>query len=152
MITHGLPLSNEGKPVPSVFAANLAIIPKGAKNVEVGREFIGYLIQPKVNADYLKVGLGRFLPVMPELVANDPWWTDTEQDPHRPPYVRQAMVDPTIPYFWVFNPAYAQVETDHVWGMALADVMVGGMAPQPAADKALKRIEAIFAKYPITQS
>jgi multiple sugar transport system substrate-binding protein len=57
-----------------------------------------------------------------------------------------------VPYFWVFNPAYAEVETEHVWGLALADVMVGGMEPQPAADKALKRIEAIFAKYPIEQS
>jgi multiple sugar transport system substrate-binding protein len=152
MVVHGLPLSNEGKPVPSVFAANLAFIPKGAKNVAVGKEFIAYLIQPKVNADYLKVGLGRFLPVMPELVTSDPWWTDPEQDPHRPPYVRQALVDPTTPYFWVFNPAYADVETQHVWGMALADVMVGGMAPTAAADKALKQIEAIFAKYPITQS
>ncbi len=41
MVVHGLPLSNEGKPIPSVFAANLAFIPKGAKNVEVGKEFIG---------------------------------------------------------------------------------------------------------------
>ena len=152
MVVHGLPLSNEGKPIPSVFAANLAFIPKGAKNVEIGKEFIGHLIQPKVNADYLKVGLGRFLPVMPELVTSDPWWTDPKQDPHRPPYARQAFEEPTTPYFWVFNPAYAEVETEHVWGLALADVMVAGMAPQAAADKALKRIEAIFAKYPIVQS
>jgi multiple sugar transport system substrate-binding protein len=152
MVVRGLPRSNEGQPIASVFAANLAFVPKGAKNVAVGKEFAAYLIQPKVNADYLKVGLGRFLPVMPELVTSDPWWTDPKQDPHRPPYVRQAMVDPTVPYFWVFNPAYAEVETEHVWGLALADVMVGGMEPQPAADKALKRIEAIFAKYPIEQS
>ena len=152
MITHGLPLSNEGKPVPSVFAANLAFIPKGAKNVAVGKEFIEYLIRPKVNAEYLKVGLGRFLPVMPELVTNDPWWTDPRQDPHRPPYVRQAFDEPTVPYFWVYNPAYAEAESEHVWGVALADAMTGGMTPQAAAGKAFKRLETIFAKYPIAQS
>jgi hypothetical protein len=30
--------------------------------------------------------------------------------------------------------------------------MTGGMAPQAAAEKAFKRVEEIFAKYPIAQS
>jgi hypothetical protein len=30
--------------------------------------------------------------------------------------------------------------------------MQGGMAPQAAAEKAFKRVEEIFAKYPIAQS
>jgi hypothetical protein len=29
--------------------------------------------------------------------------------------------------------------------------MTGGMVPQAAADKAFKRVEEIFGKYPITQ-
>ena len=52
----------------------------------------------------------------------------------------------------VFNPAYAQVRNEHVWGVAWADIMKGGMTPQAAADKAFKRVEAIFAKYPIAQA
>jgi hypothetical protein len=32
------------------------------------------------------------------------------------------------------------------------DVMNGGMAPEKAIDKAFKRAEAIFAKYPIVAS
>ena len=31
------------------------------------------------------------------------------------------------------------------------DVMNSGMAPEAAIDKAFKRVEEIFAKYPITQ-
>ncbi len=49
------------------------------------------------------------------------------------------------------SPAYAQVETEHVWEVAQADIVSGGMKVQDAADKAWKRIEAIFAKYPIAE-
>ena len=152
VITHGMPLNNAGKPVSSVFPVNLAFVPKGAKNVAVAKDFIKYLIQPKVNDAYLKAGLGRFLPVFPELVKGDPWWTDPKVDPHRPPYVRQAFDHPTLPSFYVYNPGYAQVQTEHVWGLALAEVMTRGTAPEQAASAALQRVKAIFAKYPIEQA
>ena len=35
------------------------MIPKGAKNVDVAKDFLKYLIQPKIVNDYLKTGLGR---------------------------------------------------------------------------------------------
>jgi ABC-type glycerol-3-phosphate transport system substrate-binding protein len=66
-------------------------------------------------------------------------------------YTTQALLSPTVPVFWVFNPAYAHVQNEHVWQMAWADIMTGGVAPQEAADKAFKRVEEIFAKYPITE-
>ena len=149
IVTMGLPLSNEGKPVPSQAANACGLIPKGAKNVAVAKEFLKYLIQPKVNNEYLKVGLGRSIPAMPAIVKNDPWWF---ADPHRAAYTKQGLIDPTIPEFWVFNPAYAQVRNEHVWGAAWADIMNGGMSPEAAAEKAFKRVEEIFAKYPIAQS
>ncbi len=147
----GMPLSNAGKPVPSVFSVNLAFIPKGAKNIEVGKEFIKYLIQPEVSGKYTKDG-GRYLPVFPQIIKDDPWWTDLKQDPHRPNYVHQAFDNPTLPAFYVYNPAYSEVQTEHVWGVALADCMTGGMTPEAAAAKAWQRIEALFAKYPIKET
>jgi multiple sugar transport system substrate-binding protein len=122
------------------------MIPKGAKNVEAAKDFLKYFIQPKVNNEYLKVGLGRNLPCMPSIVKEDKWWFD---DPHRAAYTKQGLIDPTIPEFYVYNPAYAQVRNEHVWGTAWADVMQGGLTPEQAAEKAFKRIEEIFAKYPI---
>ena len=59
---------------------------------------------------------------------------------------------PDIAEFRAFNPAYAEVQNQHVWAVAWADIIQGGMTPQAAADKAFKRIEAIFAKYPIAQA
>jgi multiple sugar transport system substrate-binding protein len=149
VVTMGLPLSNEGKPVPSQAANGCGLIPKGAKNVAVAKDFLKYLIQPQVSNEFLKNGLGRWLPSMASIVKNDPWWF---ADPHRASYTKQVLIDPTIPEFWVFNPAYAQVRNEHVWGVAWADIIQGGMTPQAAAEKAFKRVEEIFAKYPIAQA
>ena len=107
-----------------------------------------FLIQPKVLNEYLKAGLGRNIPCMPSIAKDDPWW---RADPHRAAYVQQGLLGPTVPNFWVFNPAYASVENTHVWPMAWADVITNWMTPPAAAEKAFKRVEEIFAKYPITQ-
>jgi len=86
---------------------------------------------------------------MPSIVKNDSWWMD---DPHRKAYATQVLLRPTVPVFWAYNPAYAQVQNEHVWQTAWADIIQAGMPPQQAAEKAFKRIEDIFAKYPIVQS
>ena len=88
---------------------------------------------------------------MPSIVKDDPWWLDPK-DPHRVAYVQQALLGPTVPQFWVFNPAYAQVQNEHVWSTGWTDIMIDGMEPQAAAAKAFKRVEEIFTKYPIAQS
>jgi multiple sugar transport system substrate-binding protein len=148
IVTTGLALSNEGKPVASQAAPVCGLISKGAKNIAVAKEFLKFLIQPKVCNEYLKTGLARRVPAMPSIVKGDPWWLDPA-DPHRVAYVNQALFGPTVPQFWVYNPAYAQVQNEHVWSVGWVDIMKDGMAPQAAAEKAFKRIEEIFAKYPI---
>jgi multiple sugar transport system substrate-binding protein len=151
IVTMGMPLDNAGKQVPSYLAVGGAFVPKGAKNLEVAKEFLKYLIQPKVANEYLKTGLGRWLPAMPELVKSDPYWLDPK-DPHVAAYTRQGQLDPTVPYHPVFNPGYAEANSQQLWGAAEADVIREGMTPQAAAEKALKRIGEILAKYPIAQS
>jgi len=86
---------------------------------------------------------------MPSIVKNDPWW---HADPHRKAYVDQAVLGPTMPVYWAFNPAYAQVQNEHVWSTGWMDVIINGMTPEAAADKAIKRVAEIFEKYPIPQS
>jgi multiple sugar transport system substrate-binding protein len=146
IVTMGLALGNDGKPVPSQARTTCGVIPKGAKNVAVAKEFLKYLIEPKIVNEYLKAGLGRNVPCMPSIVKGDPWWF---ADPHRKAYTTQALLGPTIADYWAFNPAYAQVQNEHVWPTAWADIMQNGVAPQAAAEKAFKRVEEIFAKYPI---
>jgi multiple sugar transport system substrate-binding protein len=146
IVTMGLALSNDGKPVPSPAASACVMIAKGAKNVEVSKEFLKYMIQPKVSNELLKTGLGRRIPCMPSIVRDDPWWS---ADPHVKAYVEQGLLGPTLPQFWVFNPAYAQIQNEHTFMTGWMDIIQGGMTPQAAAEKAFKRAEEIFAKYPI---
>jgi len=148
IVTMRLPLSNDGKPVPVEQGSLCGLIPKGAKNVEVAKDFLKHLIQPKVLNELLKTGLGRNLPAMPAIVKDDPWWF---ADPHRAAYTRQGLLGPTVPTFWTSNPAYAQVQNEHVWQTAWAEIMKDGATPQAAAEKAFKRVEEIFSKYPIPQ-
>src|SRR6202171_5765347 len=151
VVTQGLPLDNNGKPVTAQVTHTGGMIPKGAKNVDVAKDFLKYLVQPQVLNELLKTGLGRNLPAMPAIVKNDPWWLDPK-DPHRATYVRQGLFGPTVPTFWTSNPAYAQVQNEHVWQTAWAEIIQDKTTPQAAAEKAFKRIEQIFAKYPITQT
>jgi len=149
IVTMGLPNDNDGNAIPSQLGVAGAFIPKGAKNVEVGKDFLKYVIQPKVVNARLKSGLGRALPPMPDLVKNDPFWLDPN-DPHRAPHAR--LLDPTMPAYQVFNPGYAEAHAHSIWGAAEADIIREGMTPHAAAEKALKRIGAILSKYPIAES
>jgi multiple sugar transport system substrate-binding protein len=151
VVTLGLPNDNSGRPVPAQLGVGGVFVPKGAANLEVAKDFIKYLIEPKVVNGYLKEGLGRFLPAMPDLVKTDPFWLDPK-DPHRSAYTRAGLLGPTVPNHPVYNPGYAEANAQQIWGVAAADVIREGMLPQAAAEKALKRIAEILAKYPIAAS
>jgi multiple sugar transport system substrate-binding protein len=152
VLTFGLPLSNSGKELPSIAGAATIVIPKGARNIAVAKDFLKYSIEPKVLAAYLKGGFGRFLPTMPAIAKNDPeFWLDAKNSPLAA-YTRQGIFGPTRPPYEALNPAMAEVATEHVFSVAMFDVMNGGMAPEQAIDKAFKRVERIFTKYPIGQA
>jgi hypothetical protein len=100
-----------------------AACPKGAKNIKMAKDFLKYLIHPKVLNELLKTGLGRNLPAMPAIVKDDQWWF---ADRHRAAYTQQGLLGPTVPTFWTSNPAYAQVQNEHVWQTAWAEIMKDG--------------------------
>jgi len=148
--TRGLPLGNDGKPLTAQVITDGAMIPKGAKNVAPAKEFLKYAAQPKVLNEWLKGGLGRFMLPIPELVQSDPFWL--KEDPHRKAYAELTLLGPQMPIYEVYNPAIAEVNGEHAFSVAMFDVMNNGMTSEQAIDKAFKRIETIFAKYPIQQA
>ena len=147
VVTQPFPLDNAGKQVPALLGVELAFIPKNAKNPDAAKDFLRNLIQPTNLGNYLKQARGRWLPVMPSIVHNDPYWLDPK-DPHRPPAVRQGVLGPTLTWFYVYNPAYAQCDAEHIFSIAESDI-INGMAPDQATDKVFARMEQIFAGYPI---
>jgi multiple sugar transport system substrate-binding protein len=150
IVTRGMPLGNDGKELPSPMAVFGALIPMGAKNVDLAKEFLNYTVQPKVLNEYLKGGLGRWALPMPEIAKSDPFWF--KEDPHRTAFTTETLIDPTLPLYEAFNPAMAGVNSEHVFSIAMLDVMNNGMTPEQAIDKAFKRAEEIFTKYPIASS
>ena len=109
---------NDGKPMPAQIGAGGVFIPKGAKNIEVAKDFSRFFMQPDVLNDNLKGGLGRWVPVIPQIVKDDPWWLDPS-DPHRSPYVQESVLGPTIAAYNGFNPAWGQVNAEQLWGQAM---------------------------------
>ncbi len=150
VITLGLGNDNAGRPMRATLGVPGAFIAKSAKNVAVAKDFLKYAIQPDVLNTNLKTGLGRYLPPMPHLVKEDPFWL--KEDPHVAAYATEGMIDPTVPNYPCFNPGYGEANAQQVWGIAVADVVKDGMTVQAAADKALKRIGTILAKYPVARS
>ncbi len=150
-VVMGLPMDNDGKPIPSPLTVGGALIPKGGKNVTVAKEFVKYVIQPKVAGAYLKSGLARWLPAIPSIVKDDPWWTDPK-DPHRLAYVQQGVLGKVIPRHYAYNPGMSECNAAQIWGTAHASVIRDGVSPEAAADAALKHIGSILAKYPIAQA
>jgi multiple sugar transport system substrate-binding protein len=150
VLTVAPPLHNDGSRMACQFGANCVMIPKGAANVEVAKDFAKYLIQPKINGEFLKGGLGRWLPILPELVKDDPFWTDPKQDSHRPPYVQQAFGGrELVPFYYTYNPGWAKVRSEHPFNVAIHDVITGGVKPQDAVTKAYSRIEDILSEFEI---
>jgi len=72
ILTLGLPLSNDGKPLVGIMGTAAAVVPKGATNIAVAKEFLKYSIEPKALGAYLKTGLGRFLPPMKSIADKRP--------------------------------------------------------------------------------
>lgn len=147
MAVRGLPNKNDGSPMSAQVGAGGGFIPKGAANVEVAKDFMKFFMQPQVMNENLKGGLGRWVPVIPAVAREDPWWTDPKADPHRSQYVTEAVLNPTVPSYNGFNPAWGQVNAEQLWGIAHADVIKNNMTPSAAVDKAFKRAEAIFSKF-----
>jgi multiple sugar transport system substrate-binding protein len=146
MVVRGLPNGNDGNPMPAAVGTGGGFIPKAAKNAATAKDYMKYFMQPEVMNANLKNGLGRWVPSIPELVKNDPFWLDPA-DPHRAAYVTEAVLGPTIPSYNGYNPAWGQVQAEQLWGQCHADVIKNGMTAQAAVDKAFKRAEAIFTKY-----
>ncbi len=145
MVTLAPEQKNDGTPMKTQVGTGGGYIPKGAKNVEVAKDFMKYFMQPNVMNENLKGGLGRWVPAIPQIVKDDPFWLQSDM-PCLKPYVTEAVLNPTLPVYEGFTPAWGQANAEQLWGQAHADVIKNGMKVAEAVDKAFKRTEQIFAK------
>jgi len=138
-------LKNDGTPMKTQINAGGGFIPKGAKNAEVAKDFMKYFMQPDVMNENLKGGLGRWFPTIHSVVQKDPWWLNSGE-PCLKPYIEEGVLNPTLPVYEGYTPAWGQANAEQLWGQAHADVIKNGMKVADAVDKAFKRCSEIFAK------
>ena len=76
MVTVGLPNYERRQADARAGRRRRRLHPKGAKNLEVAKDFARFFMQPEVMNENLKGGLGRAVPSIPAIVKQDPWWPD----------------------------------------------------------------------------
>jgi multiple sugar transport system substrate-binding protein len=146
IVTLGMPKYKDGTLIPNQVGVGGGFIPKGAKGAEVAKDLMKYWMQPKVMNANLKAGLGRWVPAMPQVVKDDPWWLNSGE-PCLAPYVHECILEKTLPPWEGFNPAWGQVAAEQLQQGTVADVVKNGMTPTQAVDKAHKRMTEIFSQF-----
>lgn len=131
----------DGEPIAYTTAIKTAVIFKGAKNVEGAKEFMRFLYQPENIGPYLEGSLGRWFPVMPELLETE-FWQD-ESDPHRVIHRLQYTERPQSPFPFVYNHRFIQIQTENTIGKAVGRIVLENWSTEDAADELIARIEEV---------
>ena len=139
------PHKPSGEPMRYLVSVKQAIIFTDSPHQQVAKEFLRYLIQPEIIAEYLQASGNRYLPVH-KSVWQDPTWRQTK-DPYITNATEALSNSPTRLINMAKNPAYSQVLQENIWGKALTKTIVYGMASEQAADEAIARIKQIFAEW-----
>lgn len=140
-----LPNKPSGKPMRNLVTVQQAIVIANSKHQQLAKDFISYLIQPKVMGEYLRTAGGRYAPVLIP-VWQDPFWTNP-QEPHIALATKTITKSPTRTYYTFQNPAYSEVLHENVWGRALQRILVDNVSSEQATDEAIARIKEIFAEW-----
>ncbi len=110
---------------------------------QAAKNFLSFLIQPDVLNEYLKQSVGRYFPVIPELLS-DPFWNNSD-DPHIS--VSRQQFTSTRPLNSVLYPAYAQIFAENIWGQALEKIVLDGFSAEAVTDEVIQQIQTIFEQW-----
>jgi len=124
---------------------------KGAKNIDLAKEFILYMTDPKQFAPMVTQGGGLFLPAYKNM------WTDdvTKLDPNFPT-LKEIVFNPN-PYTGTAYPAKPNAAIDGILPAAIpsqmmANVTTGQMTPEEAVKDAHDKIVQLFEEAGLPQS
>jgi len=120
------------------------VIFTSSPNPKLAKNFLSYLVKPDNLGSYIKGAKGRYFPIMPEL-WKDPFWSNTK-DPHISVASQQFTKYQTRLLHNSINPAYSQIDSENIWGKAMAKVLTKGLSTTVATDQAIKRIKEIFSQ------
>jgi multiple sugar transport system substrate-binding protein len=134
------PRRPDGSALPTLAAVKTAVVFADGRNKRRGMEFMAFFMQEENLAPFVEGSLGRWFPVTQAGVRSEFW----NADPHRRA-VREQFAQGTVPFQFVYNFRFTQVNAENVWARALQRVAQDKVAPSVAVDEMITRIKAILA-------
>jgi multiple sugar transport system substrate-binding protein len=142
----------DGKKATYMVAVKTILIPKDARNQDLGKEFIRFVLEPNRFAEYIKGANGRWFPAFTD-VAKDPFFAKGQAGKggavdYHIPLATKLYTERNVKIFdhWK-SPANSQVYAENIWGKAMARTNVDKWTPERAADEAIGRMKTIFAQW-----
>jgi len=145
------PMTNDGKQRLESGASGWFTIFKGSKNIDLAKEAIFDLLDPKNFLPMVKGGGGLFLPAYKNL------WTDEvlNLDPNYPT-LKEIMFNDTAYTGQAYpaspNPAIAGIDAQALLSQMMTNVTTGQMTPEEAVQDAHDKIVQIFEELGLPQS
>ena len=141
--TRAFPDKPDGGKTPQLATVKTAVIFADATNKRRAREFLAFFLTEENLTPYVEGALGRWVPVTRKAIQS-PFWTDGT-DPHRAQVSKQ--IEEGMVYFpFTRNWKFTAVDTENVWGRAIARVAKNSAKPEAATEEAIKRIKEILAQ------
>jgi multiple sugar transport system substrate-binding protein len=141
IVTIEWPDKPDGDPIVYMTAIKNAVIFKASNNKEGAKEFMRYLYEPENIGPYLEGSIGRWFPVMPELVET-PFWQD-ETDAHRVTHRVQYTERPQNTFPFVRNHRFITVMSENAIGKAAGRIVLENWSVEDAADELIARVKEV---------
>jgi len=122
-------------------SVHTGFIPKDAKNKEMAKDFVRFLLEPENLTHFVKASNGAWFPVQKEALK-DPFFISA--DPHRAAAYKNFMEVPNRPYEQVFNRHFVTVQTENLYGRACGRVLADNWATDKAVDELIARMKQIL--------
>lgn len=139
------PNKPNGQPMRYLLSIKQAVILSNSPHIDLAKQFLHHLTEPKIMAEYLKASGNRNFPVQKPL-WHDSFWQNSS-DPYIAATTKILTTSPTRLFYTEQNPAYSLVLKENIWGKALNKIVINGISPEQAADEAIAEIEQIFANW-----
>lgn len=134
------PRRPDGSALPTRVAVKTAVVFADARNKRRAMEFLAFMMQPDNLGPFVEGSLGRWFPVTRAGVQSEFW----NADPHRRA-VREQFAQGTVPFEFVYNFRFTQVNAENVWARAVQRVAQERIPPAQAVDEMIARIRVILA-------
>ncbi len=137
--TTGWPMKPDGTPIIYLAATKTAVIFDQSKNKKRAKEFLAFFLKDENLRPFVEGSLGRWYPAT-TAATKSPFWTTG--DKHRA-VVHQQFSAGTVPFQFVQNFRFTQVNAENVWAKAMQRVIQDKITPEAAVDEMIKRIKEI---------